>query len=81
MKNPPDALTERASSKEAARRFREPRGPDHSNGRGGSNTGKNTGRGREKDPSRNNSSVENDLELISVYQFTFWLCGCFPVFD
>jgi hypothetical protein len=40
MKNPPDAFIERASSKEVARRFREPRGPDHSNGRGRSNTGK-----------------------------------------
>jgi hypothetical protein len=40
MKNPPDAFIERASSKEASRRFREPRGPDHSNGRGRSNTGK-----------------------------------------
>jgi hypothetical protein len=40
MKNPPDAFIERASSQEVARRFREPRGPDHSNGRGRSNTGK-----------------------------------------
>jgi hypothetical protein len=39
-KNPPDGLIERVSSKEVPRRLREPRGPDHSNGSGHSNTGK-----------------------------------------
>jgi hypothetical protein len=39
-KNPPDGLIERVSSREVPRRFREPRGPDHSNGSGHSNTGK-----------------------------------------
>jgi hypothetical protein len=80
-KNPPDGFIERVSSKEVPRRFREPRGPDHSNGPAQSNTGKKpvtTGKNAWADK---DSGAENDLELISVREFVLGLCYRFPVFD
>jgi hypothetical protein len=81
MKNPPDTFIERVPSKEVARRFREPRSPDHSNGHGRSNTGKIPVAVGKKARPRTIRASKNDFELISVYQFAFWLCRCFPMFD
>jgi hypothetical protein len=80
-KNPPDGFIERVSSKEVTRRLREPRGPDHSNGPGRSNTGKRPIANGKNARLGKHSSTENDLELISVREFALWLCRCFPVFD
>jgi hypothetical protein len=81
MKNPPDAFIERVSSKEEARRFREPRGPDHSKAGNRSNTGKTPLAAGKMAGARNIDASKTLANGTSVCQFTFRLCGCFPVLD